>query len=79
MVFVLGTGIILTLLNMAGKIFFCMHKLFISVGVLTMQGKAIFSSLTLIPSQPVDFLFSIFEIAIPTSSTNNGGIENVLF
>ena len=34
-------------------------------------------SLTLIPSQPVDFLLSIFEIDIPISNTDIGGIENV--
>ena len=38
-----------------------------------------FRSLTLIPSQPVDFLLSSFEIDIPTSNTDIGGIENVVF
>ena len=47
----------------------------------------VFSSLTLIPSQPVDFLLSIFDIYIyiyiyiyiPISNTDIGGIENVAF
>ena len=30
-------------------------------------------------SQPVDFLLSSFEIDIPTSNTDIGGIENVVF
>ena len=32
-----------------------------------------------IPSQPVDFLLSSFEIDIPTSNTDIGGIKNVVF
>ena len=44
-----------------------------------MYGRAIFRSLTLIPSQPVDFLLSSFKIDIPTSNTDIGGIENVVF
>ena len=44
-----------------------------------MKGRANFRSLTLIPSQPVDFLLSSFEIDIPTLNTDIGGIENVLF
>ena len=39
----------------------------------------IFRSLTLIQSQPVDVLLSSFEIDIPTSNTDIGGTENVLY
>ena len=77
MVFVLGSGITLALLNMVGKAFFWINKLHINVSVSTVRAN--FSSLAPVPSQPVDLLLSIFEIAIPISSTDNGGMESVLF
>ena len=77
MVFVLGSGITLALLNADGKTFFCMHDWQIYVSVWATQGKAIFRSLKLIPSQPVAFSLSVFEIDTPACNTPIGGIENV--
>ena len=63
-------------LSSVGKTIFSMHKLKTYVNESVMYGNDKFSSWLLIPSRPDDFLFSSFDMYLPSSETERYGMTN---